>query len=143
MTFRSLNLLLNISFCRSYFSLSFQYAPMNIPPIYAAARNGTNGNEDFLLKRCLIIITAENTAAIENAPKSRYSRSQNPINAPIIKIRILSPYPKASPDILLISRKKSPAHPPAHRSTAEISRPQKHPAATSKNPDRRNCAGFR
>ena len=59
--------------------------------MYAAARNGTNGNDDFLLKRCRIIMAAEKTAAMENAPKSRYIKSQNPIKQPITRIRILSP----------------------------------------------------
>lgn len=44
-----------------------QNPPIRIPPRYAAVRNGTKGNADFLVNPLDAIITAEKTAARRNA----------------------------------------------------------------------------
>ena len=72
--------------------------------MYDTVRKGINGKEDFLLNFLTIRRNAEYPDAIRNAAIRTDKMFQNPIIPPIISISILSPYPKASPVILLIIR---------------------------------------
>src|SRR5699024_7128609 len=98
-----------------------QNPPIRIPPRYAAVRNGTKGNADFLVNPFAAIITAEKTAARRNAAVSTDKIFQNPRKLPMTRIRMLSPYPNASPVDLLIIKNRIPTAPPAVRRTAGIS----------------------